>query len=133
MQERLTHAGNVNFRQQTKYMNSPIFDRRSVQMLFALRTRTVRNIKTDFRGMFPDVNCPLGCAYIDSLPKIRICPVLQANMKTNNITIEAVKYEDVYSHDVVKQRQVTELFTQCLELRDNLLKSPPAALTGPLH
>ena len=57
----------------SNYMNSPIFNSQSVQMLFALRTRTVRNIKTEFRGMFPDVDCPLGCGHIDSLPNILIC------------------------------------------------------------
>ena len=57
----------------SNYMNSPIFNSQSVQMLFALRTRTVRNIRTDFRGMFPDVDCPLGCGHIDSLPNILIC------------------------------------------------------------
>ena len=54
-------------------------------------------------------------------------------MITNNVAIDAVKYEDIFSPDVVKQRQATELFTQCLEKRDNLQNSPPAALTGPLH
>ena len=117
----------------SKYMNNPIFNSQSVQMLFALRTRTVRNIKTDFPGMFPDVVCPLGCAHIDSLPNILVCPVLQANIQTNNLVIEAVKYQDIFSPDIVKQRQVTELYTQCLEIRDKILKSPPAPVTGPMH
>ena len=117
----------------SKYMNSPIFNSQSVQMLFALRTRTVRNIKNDFRGMFPDVDCPLGCRHIDSLPNILKCPVLQAHMRTNNVAIDAVKYEDIFSPDIVKQKQVTELFAQCLEIREIIQNSPPAALTGPMH
>lgn len=41
-----------------QYLKSPLFDFQSVQMLLALRTRTVRGIKNDFRSMFQDVICP---------------------------------------------------------------------------
>ena len=34
------------------YMNSPLFNTESVQLLLALRTRTVNGIKNDFRGMY---------------------------------------------------------------------------------
>ena len=41
------------------YLKSPLFDSESAKMLFALKTRTVRGIKNDFRGMFNDNQCPL--------------------------------------------------------------------------
>ena len=117
----------------SKYMSSPMFDFKSVQMLFAIRTRTVRTIKNDFSGMYPDVACPLGCGQTDTLPNILTCPALQVHMMTDSVTNDAVKYEDVFSPDVKKQKQVTELYRQLLEIRENQLKCPPAALTGPLH
>ena len=33
-----------------QYMNSPLFDYENVKLLLALRTRTLRGIKADFRG-----------------------------------------------------------------------------------
>ena len=117
----------------SKYLNSPMFNFKSIQMLFAIRTRTVRNIKTDFRGMYPDVACPLGCGHTDTLPNILTCPVLQVHMMTDSVTNDAVKYKDAFCPDVVKQKQVTELFQQLLEIRENQLNCPPVALTGPLH
>ena len=42
------------------YLKSPIFDCESATMLFLLITRTVRGNRKDFRGMFDNVDCPLG-------------------------------------------------------------------------
>ena len=117
----------------SKYLNSPMFDFHNIQMLFAIRTRTVRTIKTDFSGMYPDVDCPMGCGQTDTLPNILTCPVLQVHMMTDSLTNDAVKYEDVFSTDIKKQKQVTELFRQLLEIRGKKLNCQPAAITGPLH
>ena len=44
-----------------------------------------------------------------------------------------VQYQDIFSSDTMKQKQATELFKQLLEVRNNLLNSPPVATTGPVH
>ena len=44
----------------SQYLKSPLFNSESMQMLLALRTRTVRGIKNDFRGIYTDIACPLG-------------------------------------------------------------------------
>ena len=116
-----------------KYLHSPLFDRQSVEMLLALRTRTVRTIKNDFRGMFFNVDCPLGCDHKDTLPNILTCPVLQSHIQSNDVANNKVKYEDIFSPDIVKQKQVTQLYTQLLEIRENLQNSSPATITGPMH
>ena len=92
-----------------KYLQSPLFDRKSVEMLLALRTRTVRTIKNDFRGMFVNVDCPLGCDHKDTLPNILTCPVLQSHIQSNDVANNKVKYEDVFSPDIVKQKKATQL------------------------
>ena len=91
-----------------QYLKSPLFDFPSVQMLLAVRTRTVRNIKNDFRSMYTDVTCPLGCAHIDTIPNILICPVIQQHI-TRQVASGAVQYEDIFSTGIVKQKQVTAL------------------------
>jgi hypothetical protein len=54
-------------------------------------------------------------------------------MMTDSVTDDAAKYEDAFSPDVKRQKQVTELFKQLLEIRENQLNCPPVALTGHLH
>ena len=52
--------------EKASYMNSPLFNGENVALLLALRTRTVRGIKNDFRGMYPDIKCPLLCGEDDT-------------------------------------------------------------------
>ena len=84
-----------------QYLKSPLFDRQSLQMLLALRTRTVRGIKNDFRSMFPDVTCPLGCAHIDTIPNILICPAIQQHIHTNQAANGTIKYADIFNTDTI--------------------------------
>ena len=116
-----------------QYMKSPLFNSTSVNMLLTLRTRTVRGIRNDFRGMYQDALCPLGCGDTDTLPNILTCRVLQANMTSLNIATDTIQYSDVFSTDVCKQKQVTEAYSQLLEIREKLLNSSPVANTGPVH
>ena len=48
---------NVKYRnlELQNYLKSPLFDRKQAQMLLSLRTRTVRGIKTDFKGIYQDI------------------------------------------------------------------------------
>ena len=111
----------------SQYMRSPLFDFKSVQMLLALRTRTVRGVKNDFKGMYTDVMCPLGCTHEDTIPNILICPAIQSNIETNDMANGIVTYEDIFSADIIKQKQVTAFYMKCLEIRENILNSKPAA------
>ena len=116
-----------------EYLSSPLFNCESRKLLLALRTRTVNGIKNDFRGMYPDVTCPLQCGEDDTLQHILECVILKSHHTNNMLSYGDMKYQDVFSADVVKQKQVTELYRQLLDVRTNLLDSPPVAVTGPLH
>ena len=48
-------------------MRSPLFTCEGTNMLFALRTRTVRGIRDDFGKMLGDKYCQLKCGEIDTL------------------------------------------------------------------
>ena len=116
------------------YMQSPLFDRDDVKTLLALRTRTVMGIRSDFSGMYEDLTCPLKCGEVDTLPNLLSCKVLKDRLQTDIVTNNTISYNDVYSSDVVKQKEVTELYTHLLKIREDLLNStPPVALTGPMH
>ena len=43
------------------------------------------------------------------------------------------KYEDIFSNNIVKQQQDTELYRQLLDVRNNILNSLPVGEAGPVH
>ena len=60
--------------EKASYLNSPIFNIESSQLILALRTRTVRGIKNEFRGMFTFIKRPLKCGENDIVQHILECP-----------------------------------------------------------
>ena len=77
--------------------------------------------------MYPDKSCPLnGCIKEDSLTHILNCKVIKANVDIKLINFQ-VNYEDVFAPDLRKQKEVTAVFAELLEIRDNILNSAPAA------
>ena len=108
-----------------EYMRSPLFDKESVAMLLALRTRTVRGIKNDFRGMFPDVLCPLGCGETDTLKNVLSCSVLRNNFQSESVTMHEVKFDDIFSPDITKQKQITQLYIQLMDIREKIINNSP--------
>ena len=118
----------------TPYLNSPVFNNNNRILLLALRTRTVRGIRSDFGGLYPDKMCPLGCGEIDNLENILSCRVLRQHHKSNEISNTDIRYQDVFSADISKQQKVTEMFNQLLEIRNDIMQSMPVARnSGPLH
>ena len=91
------------------YLKSPLFNNNNRTLLLALRTRTVRGVRNDFRGLYPDNLCPLGCEEIDKIENILTCSVLQKYHTSREITHMNVKYEDIFSNDISRQQNVAEL------------------------
>ena len=89
------------------YLNSALFSKENISMLFSLRSRSVRNIKNDFREQYkPNLSCPLCSRHIDSLPEILNCVKLkyevQSLLDETQNSINQTKYEDI-SLDVYKK------------------------------
>ena len=115
-----------------EYLTSPIFNNESRSLLLRLRTRTVSGIKSDFKGVYTDTTCPLGCGNPDTLQNILTCPVLISQHNTSEISRSKIYHKDIFSDDLQKQKQVTELYRQLLQIR-NEISSQPVADTGPVH
>ena len=96
----------------SSYLNSPLFNKENRILLLALRTRTVRGIRNDFRGMYADNMCPLGCGDEDTLENVLSCSVLKQHHTSKEVTNTIIKYEDVFSKDIFKQHTATELYNQ---------------------
>ena len=118
----------------SKYLNSPLFSRNDRFLLLALRTRTLRGIRSDFPGLYKDRMCPLGCGDLDTIPNILTCSILKNLHKSDGVAIGKLQYEDIFSNDIQKQKQVTDLYDKLLEIRNRKISdSLPVACTGPLQ
>ena len=116
------------------YMNNPLFNNNNRELLLALRTRTVRGIRADFKGLYKNTECPLECGDIDTIENVLTCSVLKQFHVSGELSPGDIKYEDIFSNDVQKQQKVTELYSQLLKTRDKIMCSIPVAdSTGPVH
>ena len=115
------------------YLKSPYFKSCDMSLLFALRTRTVRGIRSDFSGLYRDKMCPLGCGDVDTLQNILTCKILKQYHMSKDITNSDIRYEDIFAADIIKQKQATELYKQLLDIRNDVIQSSPVAETGPVH
>ena len=52
------------------YLMSPLFNEEDRSLLIRLRTRTVNGIKADFKGIYRETFCPLGCGENDTLENV---------------------------------------------------------------
>ena len=97
--------------------------REQSSLMLALRTRTVRDIRTDFGDMYLDKTCPLpACQETDSLSHVLTCRVLQAAGPSVE-TARHVQYGDVFSPCQETQGAAGERFRELLKLR-NLIINP---------
>ena len=68
------------------------------------------------------------------IPNVLTCPAIQAQVQKSEMALGGIKYEDIFSNDTAKQKQVTALYRKYLEIRETLRNSSPAAITtGPMH
>ena len=118
--------------EKASYLSSPLFNNENVKLLLALRTRTVKGIKNDFRGMYQDNLCPLSCDTPDTLQHLLECPVLQQYHTSQEASISDIRYTDVFSENVRKQKQATKLYSELLEIRNRIVNNQPE-ISGPVH
>ena len=102
--------------EKSEYLNSPLFNAESLQLLLALRTRTVRGIKNDFRDLYTDIKCPLKCGEDDITKHVLERRVLKSHHYSREMSNDYVIYEDTFTRSVLKQKQVTELYRQLLDI-----------------
>ena len=94
--------------------------REQSSLTLALRTRSVRGIRTDFGDMYLDKTCPLtGCQDTISLSHVLTCRVLQAAVRTGEPAVP-VQYGDVFSDCQETQAAAVARFSQLLETRRKL-------------
>ena len=108
------------------YMKSHMLTNHEVSLLFALRSRSVRNVANNFGQ---EKNCSLGCSSPDTQEHWLSCSRTMFNQGTT------LKYSDIYG-DLSEQTTIVKFFAQLQEEREELTArnapgSPVAVFTGP--
>ena len=118
------------------YVKSPTFTNDDVSLLAALRSHTVRGIRCNFQNLYkPNLNCPLKCWTVgepppqDTQEHVLSCTRLKLG-QDSTVANSQISYDDIYG-DLVKQKEVTNLFKQLLVSRDTIIQDeaqtyPPA-------
>ena len=97
------------------YMSDHTMNSDDVALLFALRTKTVRNIRSDFGHMYHSDLCPICKQHVDTIPGLMQCQELLAVPRTG------AQHEDIYSPSVDLQRAAVVQFRALLQGRERIL------------
>ena len=88
-----------------EYLKSPMFSNNTRNTLLALRTRTVRGIRSDFGSLYTNKMCPLRCGDNDNLENILTCSVLKKYHKSTEMAPTNCKYEDIFSKIFINNKK----------------------------
>ena len=119
-----THSklnNNVYLEHRTQeYLKSNNLKNEDKNLLFRIRTRTVENIKTNFRNQFLDnLACRLCTSPEESQQHQFDCLLLKSECKELREN-KTVKYEDFFGN-VLEQIEAVNLYKKALETRERLL------------
>ena len=98
-----------------EYMCDSTMNPDDISLLFAMRTKTVRNIRSDFGNMFNSNLCPLCGKHVDTISALLECEELLAVPRTG------AQFSDIYSPSVDIQRAAVYQFRALLQSRDRIL------------
>ena len=89
-------------------------------------------VRNDFRGMYSNTECPLGCGNSDTIQHIPACSSLSKYMSSESITKNKVEFQDIYSDCIVKpKRNNTPVYSTHGHTRKTHKKC--TSVTGPVH
>ena len=113
-------------------MTSPIYINDEVNLLHALRSRSI-NVKNNFSSKYRnDMSCPLCSTGRDDQQHILDCSVLKKKLVTKEAANNKVVYEDIFE-DYLRQKEVTHLFAKLLKIRNSLIGHQSPLDTSPKH
>ena len=80
--------------------------------------------------MYQEHFCPLGCGEIDNLQNLLKCRIILDNLHSDQLATNSVQYEDIFSEDITKQKEATELYSQFLQIREEIISRSASSETG---
>ena len=105
-----------------RYMTSPLFTNQEMRLLFAMRSKAL-DCRTNFKNRYrnDDLLCEICLEEDDDQPHIMRCKPVNSKLKSQDVTRGLAKYEDIYG-DPHKQKVISVLFTQLLEIRKTMVE-----------
>ena len=90
-------------------------------MLHSLRSRCA-DCKVNFKQKY--IHTSLKCSLCDiedeDQQHLLVCTVIQRYMQSKNITVNNVIYEDLFSSDICKQKEITAIYMELFQIRNML-------------
>ena len=104
-------------------MTSPLFSNNEVSMLHALRGRAT-DCKANYKQKYIHTNilCSLCGLENEDQQHIFKCKVIQSNFITEDVSNLDIKYEDIFSQNLQKQKAITALFLNLFKIKDDIMK-----------
>ena len=96
------------------YLNDHTMSLDDISLLFAMRRRIVRPIRSDFWNMYGSNMCPLCKQHVDKIPAIMDCQELLAVPRTG------AQHQDITSPSVDIQRGAVLQFRALLQAREEI-------------
>ena len=99
-------------------MTSPLFTNQEVNLLHALRSRSI-NVKDNYKQKYQvNLLCSLCKKERDDQAHVINCEVLKRLIRTREVVMETCVYDDIFA-DHIKQKQITHLFYKFLEINQS--------------
>ena len=119
-----------------KYMVSPLFSNTEVNLLHALRSRSTE-CKANQKQKYVHTNllCTLCEQEVDDQPHLMRCTELVNKLRTEELATGKIMYDDIFSSDVNKQKEITSLYLKLFKIRSRILEdnnSQEAPSTTPM-
>ena len=100
------------------YLKSGTFSNKEAEIITALRSKTLRGIKTNFHTQYSDnLDCNLCGLFLDTQEHCMVCPKILNNI---DIQKEHIKYEHIFG-TIEEQKEVAILYLQLVNCREELL------------
>ena len=108
------HVNHTSLKMQS-YLFDQTMTQEDINLLFAMRTKTLRGIRSDFGNLYDTDLCPLCGQHVDTIPALMDCQELLAVPRTG------ATHEDIYSPSVDIQRTAVLQFRALLQTRERIL------------
>ena len=106
-----------------EYMKSPKFSNEEVNLLHKLRSRTT-DCKENFKQKYIHSNllCDLCKNENENQQHIMKCSVILNEFKSNSLSIDKIEYEDIFSKNISKQKEITALYSHLFDTREEIVE-----------
>ena len=106
------------------YLNSPLFSDIEARLLFKIRTGYIE-CKSNFKHMYKDksTKCSICQKHEDDQKHIVECINIRDKLRSTGILRENILHEDIYSDNIQRQKAITVVYKECLEIRGTLIKN----------